>query len=97
MDGFAACPRVAGPVAGDLTHPAGDLLEQRRQHQTAVDVACLNSRGHEFLCCLVNAQMQLTPGPTPIGSMLLDVPFTGSVDLEPGRINHDVSGSFTSG
>jgi hypothetical protein len=29
--------------------------------------------------------------------MLMDVPFTGAVNLEPGRINHDVPGSFTSG
>ena len=41
--------------------------------------------------------MQLTPGSAPAEPMLLNVSFTGSVDLEPGRINHDVSGSFTSG
>jgi hypothetical protein len=29
--------------------------------------------------------------------MLLDVPLTGAVNLEPGRIDHDVSGSFASG
>ncbi len=77
-------------------HPAGDLIEQRRQHQTVVDAIFRNFYGHDFLCCLINAQMQLTPSPAPVGSMLLNVPFTSAVDLEPGRINHDVSGSFTS-
>jgi hypothetical protein len=41
--------------------------------------------------------MQLAPGSSPAEPMLLNVSFTGSVDLEPGRINHDVSGSFASG
>jgi len=77
-------------------HPAGDLLEQRRQHQTVVDAIFRNYYGHDFFCRLVNTQMQLTPGSAPAGSMLLNVPLTGPVDLEPDRINHDVSGPFTS-
>jgi hypothetical protein len=78
-------------------HPAGDLLEQRRQHQTVVDAIFRNFYGHDFLCCLINPQMQLAPGSAAAGAMLLDVPLPGAVDLEPGRINHDVSGSFPGG
>ncbi len=78
-------------------HPAGDLIKQRRQHQTIVDTIFRNFYGHDFFCCLVNAQMQFTPGSSTTGAMLLDMPLTGAVDLEPGRINHDVSGSFPGG
>jgi hypothetical protein len=94
IDGFVACPRVVGPVTGDLTHSAMDLPEQLRQHQTVVDAASRYFRGHNFLCRLVNAQMQLSPGSSPAGPILLDVPFISAIDLEPGRINHNVSGSL---
>jgi hypothetical protein len=60
-----------------------DLPEQLRQHQTVVDAACRYFYGHNSLCCIVNAQMPLSPGSAPPGSMLLDVPFTGAIDLEP--------------
>jgi hypothetical protein len=83
IDGFVAYPRVVGPVTGDLTHSTGDLPEQLLQHQTVVDAACRYFYGHNSLCCLVNAQMQLTPGTSPAGSMLLDVPFISAIDLEP--------------
>ncbi len=48
IEGFAACPRASGAVSGDLTHSARELPGQRRQHQTAVDVACRNFNGHNF-------------------------------------------------
>ena len=44
----------------------------------------------------MHTQMQFTPGSATAGPMLLNVPLPCSVDLEPGRINHNVPGSFTS-
>ena len=65
MDDFVARPRIIGPVTGDLMYPARDLLEQFRQHQTLVNAARRNFYGHNFLRCLVDTQMQLTPGSVP--------------------------------
>src|SRR5215207_2775491 len=87
VDGLA----VVGPVGCHRRKGTGDLLEQGAD-LGGVALVVARQLGREDLARAgINRQMKLAPGPLAPLAVLLDQPLARAVDLQAGRVDHDVN------
>src|SRR5690349_14608905 len=68
---------VVGAVSNDRGERLVDLVEQRAEFGGIVDFFAGQGRGDDRAGLRVHSKVQLAPGATALGSMLLDQPFAG--------------------
>src|SRR3954453_1250527 len=81
---------VVGAVAGDGRHRPIDPVEQGTDLGAVIDILVGQHRGDDPAGVGVRGEMQHSPGPAPLGAVLLDQPFTGAAELQPRAVHQQV-------
>jgi hypothetical protein len=77
-------------IAGKRGNRSGNLLQQGTDLRAVVDILVGQVGGDDFSSVGVDADMELSPGPTRPCGMLLDQPLTGTAELEPCAVDQQV-------
>jgi hypothetical protein len=78
---------VVGAVRDDGGEWVVDLGKQRAEFGGIVDLLAGQGRGDDHAGPGIDAQVQLAPGATALGSMLLDQPLAGPAELHAGVLS----------
>jgi hypothetical protein len=73
-DGVVNIILVVGAIGDDGGERVVGLVEQGAEFGGIIDLLAGQGRGDDPAGRRIDAQVQLAPGPTPLGSMLLDQP-----------------------
>ena len=81
---------VVGAVAGDGRHCPLDPLEQGTDLGAIVGILVGQHRGDDPAGVGVRREMQHSPGPAPLGAVLLDQPLARAAELQPRAVHQQV-------
>src|SRR5215213_1562505 len=81
---------VVGAVAGDGRHCPIDPVEQGTDLGAVVGILVGQHRGDDPAGVGVGRKMQHSPGPTPLGAVLLDKPLACATELQPRAVHQQV-------
>jgi hypothetical protein len=87
---------VTGAVAGERCDRPGDLIEQRPDPRSLIDVVPYQFRGDDLTGVSIQADVQLPPGPARPGTMLLHLPLPRTRKLQAAVV-HDLVHPVRSG
>src|SRR4051812_40748976 len=77
---------VVGAVSNDRGERLVDLVEQRAEFGGIADFFAGQGRGDDRAGLRVHSKVQLPPGATALGAMLLDQPLAGPAELHAGAV-----------
>src|SRR5512134_2736469 len=83
---------IIGAVAGERGERIAELVEKRTGPRAVVDSLLCQLKGDNLAAVAIDAEMQLAPGSSPGGAVLLDQPFAGAAELHPGAVHEQVQG-----
>ena len=81
---------IVRSIASKRRNRSGNLLEQGADLRAVIDILAGQLGGDDLSRVGIDADMELSPGRTRPGGMLLDEPLTGTVELEPRAVHQQV-------
>ena len=81
---------VVGAIAGDGRHCPLDPVEQGTDLGAVVGILVGQHRGDDPAGIGVRREMQHSPGPAPLGAVLLDQPLARAAELQPRAVHQQV-------
>lgn len=88
---------IISPIRTHLLYLASQRVEQVGEHFVVCHRLEANLGGDNGMSGGIHCQMKLAPDMPLLLAMLSDFPLTFAIDLEPGRIYHQVGGSPLAG
>jgi hypothetical protein len=82
---------IVRSIAGKPRNRSGNLLEQGTDLRAVIDILAGQLGGDDLSGVGVDADMQLSPGPTCPCGVPLDKPLTRTAKLEPGAVHQQVN------
>ena len=84
---------IIGTVAGERGERIAELVKKRPGPRAVVNFLLRQLNGDDLAAVAIDADMQLAPGAPSGGAVLLDQPFAGAAQLQPGAVDEQVQGS----
>jgi hypothetical protein len=81
---------IVRSIAGKRRNRSGNLLKQGTDLRAVIDILAGQLGGDDLSSVGVDADMELSPGPTRPCGVLVDEPLTGTAELEPGAVDQQV-------
>src|SRR5918995_5476476 len=81
---------IIGSIADERGEWTCDLVEQRLNLRAILAIAGGQLRGEDLSGLSVDPDVQLAPGSSSAGTMLLDQPLAGSTQLQPSAVDQQV-------
>src|ERR1700737_2765514 len=82
---------IVRPIAGKRRNRPRNLLKQGTDLRAVIDILAGHLGGDDLSSVGVDADMELSPGPTHLCGVLLDQPLTGTAELEPCAVHQQVN------
>ena len=91
-DGAVDTRLIVGSITGEGREWTCDLVEQGLNLRAIIDIAGGQLGGEDLSRLGIHADVQLAPGPAPLGAMLLDQPLAGPTEPQARAVDQQVNG-----
>jgi hypothetical protein len=81
---------IVRSIAGIRRDRSGNLLQQGSDLRAVIDIVAGRLGGDDLSRVGVDADMELSPGPTRPCGVLLNPPLTATAELKPGAVDQQV-------